>query len=66
MCSGMRTDVVCSICVIVICYDYVMLCSVSSELRSDTKDKALVSSGLRSDAEDTHWVLGALPAFSKP
>ena len=50
MCSGLRSDAVCSICVIVIYYDYVMLCSVSSGLRSDAEGKALVSSELRSDA----------------
>ena len=50
MCFGLRSDAVWSICVLVICYDYVILCLVSSGLRSDAVGKAQVSSGLRSDA----------------
>nr|KAJ0213783.1 hypothetical protein LSAT_V11C400188880 [Lactuca sativa] len=51
ICSGLRSDALCSICVIVICHDYVWLCLVSSGLRSDAVGNDLVSSGLRSDAE---------------
>ena len=45
MCSGLRSDVGqarCSICVKLYVYDYLMLCSVDSRLRSDAVVKALV------------------------
>ena len=41
MCFGLWSDAVCSICVHVICYDYVMLCSVSSGPQSDVVVRVL-------------------------
>ena len=76
MCSRLRSDAVCSIYVYASSYDYPMLCSISSglrsdavsEIRSDAEGKALVSfrlwsdavSGLRSDAEGMALVSSGL------